>query len=316
MLKKIKKYQTATISKDELFRVVSQHFFDKFGHYPNLEFPESYNEKIQWLKIHDQRPEHVVFCDKLLSRQYVARRVGSDVLLDIYKVADDPRLIFEADLPERFFLKANHDSGSTFLVTPETDRKKLSKQLRKRLAKVYGTEKSEYGYQHIQPLVYAEELMNGPIVDYKFHCSNGKVKWVQVISDRQSGLPKEVNFNALGAPIELHLDHEMGRGNPDTVLPPNWNQLIEIAEKLSLEFKYARVDLYNIDNIPKFGELTFWPKAGYYRTKDNLTFGKMLDFDTSTKVESNLYSVDRCSIKATNSIRRKLSAHAANLFKR
>lgn len=251
---------------------------NRLGRLPNLVNPRGYNDVIQWLKLYDQTPEHVIACDKYAVREWVAERVGEGVLNRLLYVADEPL----EGVPTPYMLKATHDSGSTYKIRQEADLVEAIPKLREKLGRVYGAHKGEWAYSFVKPRVIAEELMPEPIIDYKFHCTHGKVRWVQVIWDRDSGQPKEAIFLPDGTLTDLHMDHKMVHAPGVYPGDDEWSELTEVAETLAEGWRYVRVDLYYVMGV-KFGELTFWPLSGSYKTDDEPTFGRMLEIDLSHK---------------------------------
>ena len=269
--------------KNKLIKVVNNYCLRRLGELPNLEHPRGYNEKINWLKIYDQMYEHVICCNKLLSRAYVLDRIHGCRLLRIYQVA---RYIDDFDyeiLPERYMLKANHDSGTVYAVTDKKSLAGAKKRTRKRLRRTYGIESGEWAYSHIVPYVFVEEYMDGPIIDYKFHCCVGDIRWVQIISDRASGNPRETIVDQDYVTLPLHMDHKMIHDAYAPEKPESWEAMKAISRTLSRPFRYVRVDLYQYEYQAVFGELTFWPMGGSYKTKDEPNFGNLLNLDTSFK---------------------------------
>lgn len=242
---------------------------------PNWSNPKGYNDKIQWLKVHDQTEGHVAACDKLQAREIAARRVGKQVLLPLY-YSGKPRYI---DKPH--VLKANHDSGSWMVVRCRASYARAEKRISKLLKQTYGRHKGEWAYALIRPQAMAESLMPDPVVDYKFHCAHGRIRWVQVITERSTGYPLETVLDSSGRVMGLHMDHKMRHGL-ESAYPGQkaWAQLCSVAERLSESWRYVRVDLYYVDGV-RFGELTFWPLSGTYMTKDEPVFGELLDIDLS-----------------------------------
>jgi len=266
-----------------LYDIVISFYEKEFGRLPDLKNPRGYNEKIQWLKLYDQMPEHTVCCDKLLARGYVAQKAGSQCLLEVYQVARGVDGINFDKLPKDYVLKTNHDSGTVNIVRNRKGLIKAKKNMRKKVGKLYGYAEGEWAYTHVYPYVFAEEFMNDEIVDYKFHCSFGEIKWVQIISDRDSGKPTEVITDEHLEVMGLHFDHKMTHTRVLPEQPECWEEMVEIAKKLSADFKYVRVDLYNYKGRAIFGELTFWPLAGAYKTADEPKFGELLDILTETR---------------------------------
>lgn len=246
--------------------IVEARYLYRTGRAIDLDNPRGYNEKIQWLKVNDQMPEMIVCCDKLAVRAHVSPTP------EVFDVAET----FE-ELPYRapVMVKASHDSGSVALVVDEASWQRAGKRIRRGLARTYGVISGEWAYQHVPPRCFTERVLPGPVVDYKFHCVSGEIRWVQIISERNTGHPLEVIVDRQGRPMGLHLDHEMRHGT-QSPLPDDWDRLAEKAEVLAKPFRYVRVDLYAGG---WFGEMTFWPKSGFYRTRDEPVFGDMLDFD-------------------------------------
>ena len=237
---------------------------------PNLVNPVTYNDKINWLKIYDQDPDIVTCCDKILVKEYVANVIGNKYIIP--NTTDYPAV-----------WKTNHGSGGIQFVNSKQDEAQAYKNLAPILKKTYGKNKGEWAYRLIKPQIVKERRIDNNDVDYKFHCCNGEVKWLQMIWDRYSGKTKESNIDPEGNPMSWWFDEKMQH----VEVPPHCGldkffELKKIAEKLSRKWKYVRVDLYYGKEQPWFGELTFWPKAGCYKTPDQAKFGTLLDFDLTT----------------------------------
>lgn len=251
----------------------------RIGRKPDLENPKGYNDLIQWLKLHDQRPEHITCCDKWAVRDWVAERAGEDCLI--------PAQLGIAPEWLPVMMKCTHDSGSARMVNKLWELDRTFVALEGRLGRPYGKEKGEFGYSFVPPQIMSEKLLPDPVIDYKFHCSHGEVRWVQVIWDRRAGGPKEAIFMPDGSLTDLHMDEKMKHSPTQDVWPGEkaWNRLSELAKTLSDGWRYVRVDLYWSQEKPWFGELTFWPRAGCYNTKDEPFFGELLNLDLSYKLE-------------------------------
>ena len=299
-----------------LVDIINDHCLRSLGVLPDLANPKGYNDKVNWLKIHDQMPEQVICCDKLLARAYVAERIGRSCLLDIYQVARSvDRMVFES-LPERYMLKANHDSGGVYPVTDRSSLRRAAKRIRRRIKRTFGVAQGEWAYAHISPYVFAEELMDGPITDYKFHCCSGQIRWVQIIADRASGKPRETNVDERYSTLPLYLDHTFLYAPEPPDQPTTWDQMKEIARSLSEPFRYVRVDLYEYGTRAIFGELTFWPKAGCYKSNDEPAFGQLLDIDTTFKrpMIHDLVLEESAIRQLYHRTKRKLSGNVRSAF--
>jgi hypothetical protein len=260
-----------------LLETINQLCLDRLGREPNLDSPAGYNDLIQWLKLHDQRPEHIVACDKWAVRKMV--RAKADCLVPA-------RLGATLEWSKRV-LKCTHDCGSVQFVRTFNEQVAAQAVLKDCLARPYGVEKGEWAYRFIKPQIMTEKLLERGITDYKFHCSHGKVRWGQIIAERahEDG-PRETILAPDGSPTGLHMDQNM-RHVPDGAYPGDeaWEKLTELAELLAAPWRYVRVDLYWSRGKAWFGELTFWPLAGSYTTADEPKFGEMLQLDLTERFE-------------------------------
>ncbi len=268
------------------YRVIFDRTWKQLGCSPDIFRGEDYNNKIKWLMLFDQRPEIVRCSDKLAVRDYVRETVGERYLNALYGVWDRAEDIDFDSLPRSFVLKTNHDSGSVWVVPEkaaadlEAIRREVAASLRRRN---YGADKGEWCYQHIEPKAFAEEYMDaGPdgIADFKFHCSEGKVLFLQYIYDRNKEVIREqlIDYDGIGSLPSI--DHEFQEGNR-FIKPESWSDLIIVAELLSASFKYVRVDLYSVGSEIRFGEMTFYPKNGNYKTQGQRVLGQRIEFDRS-----------------------------------
>lgn len=245
---------------------------ERLGREPNLDSPAGYNDLIQWLKLYDQRPEHITACDKWAVRGMVPAA---------NLIPAKPGAVTKW-MP--CVLKGTHDSGSVAIVEGLHEWLEAKRILKEKLAQPYGVEKGEWAYALIKPRLFTEKLLELNITDYKFHCSHGKIRWVQVIGDRANET-RETILSPAGEVLSLHMDQNMRHAPEAAAYPGNkaWGALTELAETLAAGWRYVRVDLYWSQGKAWFGELTFWPLAGAYKTEDEPRFGEMLDLDLSCK---------------------------------
>lgn len=258
-------------------------YHKELGSFPNLISPHDYNEKIQWLKLFDQNYLVARCSDKLSVKNYVQQKLGDGYTPLTLASGDSFSSIPIKSMPKSFVIKTNHDSGSVFLIKDKSNIQisKLNKKISESLAKTYGQENGEWQYQLIPPKVFAESYIGDPSnpyppADYKFHCSNGKVLWLQYIYDRGSQT-KETIIDDNGTPLSVHFDHNMTHSK-NFSKPIVWDSMVDIAEKLSKPFKYVRVDLFEVDDKIYVGELTFYPLAGCYKGQGQVVLGERLNF--------------------------------------
>lgn len=242
---------------------------NKTGNVLDLENPITYNEKIQWMKIFDNDPRKTLLTDKIAVRDYVAQRAGSDILIPLIATYNYAEEIDFGSLPEQFVLKANHGCSMNAIVRDKHEadldsiRRKAKKWLGTDFAFVNGY---ELHYIDIPHRLFAEKYIentNGDLPDYKFWCFDGKVYYIMFLAERRTGLKMafyDLEWN------KMPFVYSYPRYEKEVEKPPNLNEMIQIAEKLSEGFSHARVDLYRLDNGEiKFGEITFSSASGSCR---------------------------------------------------
>lgn len=246
-------------------------YYKHFKRFINFKNPESFCEKIQWLKLYDRRPEYSMMVDKYEVKKYVANVVGEEYIIPTLGVWNDVSEIDWEMLPSQFVLKWNHDSGSIVICRDKEnfDKEGAIKSLQFG-AKVngfwYGR---EWPYKNVRPRIIAEKFMSDgeqDLTDYKFFCFNGEPKYCQVIKDRHT--KETIDF------FDMEWVHQEFVGlNPATgpqagpaaVCPPKpvkYEEMQTIAKKLSNGLPFSRVDLYEINKEIYFGEITFYPASG------------------------------------------------------
>lgn len=234
----------------------------------NLEHPVTFNEKLQWLKLHDRRPEYTMMVDKYLVRNYIREQLGEEYLIPLLGVWDSPEEIDFAALPDQFVLKCNHNSGLGMCICKDKsklDIEKVKKELHRGLAQDYYLTGREWPYKNVKRRIIAEQYMidrsTSELRDYKFMCFNGKVQCSFVCSDRFLPGGLHVTFfdrdwNVM--PFERHYPARKA----GIQRPINYDKMIEFSERLSQNISFVRVDFYEVENKIYFGELTFYPGSG------------------------------------------------------
>lgn len=243
----------------------------KMGKKLNLKAPELMSEKLQWLKIHDRKPEYTMLADKYLVREHIAEVIGEDHLIPLLGVWEDPDSIDFDKLPDQFVLKCNHDSGGVVICREKSklDQEAARKKLKERLGRVYCWGNREWPYQNIPRKVICEKYMTdsegkSDLTDYKFYCCNGVADCVVACVERASGDPKFYFFDQDWKLLRYN-EHSKAAPEGCTVpRPDNLEEMFEAANKLasSVDCPFLRVDLYSIEGKMYFGELTFFPHSG------------------------------------------------------
>ena len=240
--------------------------------WPNLENPQTLNEKVTWRKLYDRDPRMPDLVDKVKAKEIVARKFGKGLVIPTLRVYDTAEEL-DFNVPPLsqppYVLKTNH--GSTFNIFIK-DRSFDPKAIREKLAaflKVnYGEFKLEWAYTQVPRKILVEPYLETPegytIPDYKFHVFAGVVYAIQLVMDRFKSY--RINFYDRDWNL-LDIRVYGKRPRSDGAIPPPARLLdmIELAEAMGKDFPYVRVDLYEIDREIKFGELTFYTTSGFDR---------------------------------------------------
>jgi hypothetical protein len=209
--------------------------------------------------------------DKYNVREFVKSKNLSSILNTLYGVYDNTDDIDFTALPEKFVIKTTDGSGgeNTFICRnkSELDIPALIDQLKKWKNKKSINAGREWAYTKIKKSRYIiEEYLENPnnivsgIEDYKLFCFSGKVKMIQIDIDRFSNHKRNLYYpNG----IFLNIVHTYPNFEQNRVDYDNFDKLISVAEELSKDFLFVRVDLYLIKEHIYFGELTFYPGSGY-----------------------------------------------------
>lgn len=240
----------------------------KMGYKLNLDNPQTFSEKLQWLKLYNRKPEYTQMVDKYEAKKYVASIIGEEYIIPTLGVWNKFEDIDFDKLPNQFVLKTTHGGGNTGVVICKDkssfDKAKAKQKLEKSLKSDVYKSLKEWPYKNVKKRIIAEVLIgDGQIEDYKFSCYNGGATDVMICMDRGSGDTKfyffdcnwellRYNKRGLAAPKEFSLPR-----------PQNLDKMFEIASALSKNIPYLRVDLYNINGRIYFGETTFFPQSGF-----------------------------------------------------
>jgi hypothetical protein len=256
-------FKMRRLLNDRLY--LSTMYYLTLGSLPHLAAPRSFNELINYRKLHDRNPDLVVTSDKYAVREYVTQRVGPGYLIPLYQQTTDPLAIDFDLLPRCCVAKVNHGCGFNIFIrdTRRADWGEIVEKLQRWLRYPYHTSHREWAYGKIVPRVLIEELLqdeNGALPDdYKFHVFNGKVRMIQAHYDRFTA--HRINLYDENFRL-LDVDHQGPHTNERREPPQCLAAMIEIAEKLAADFPFARIDLYQHQRRIYFGEITHYPSAG------------------------------------------------------
>lgn len=239
----------------------------RMGKKLDLNNPKTYNEKLQWLKLYDRKPEYTKMVDKCEAKKYVASIIGEEYVIPTLGVWERFEDIDFEKLPDRFVLKCTHDSGGlTICTNKETfDFEGAKEKISRCLKRNYFWRSREWPYKFVKPRVIAEEYMEdaktGELPDYKFFCFDGTVKAMFIATERQSD--DETKFDFFDENFN-HLPFTNGHPNAEKTpeKPEHFEEMKRLAEKLSVGIPQVRVDFYEVNGKVYFGELTFFHWSG------------------------------------------------------
>lgn len=241
------------------------------GALPRLYNPQTFNEKLCYRKIFDRREILTVFADKYAARDFVAGKLGPEILPKLLHVTQDPRDIPFDALPDRFVVKPTHGSGWVGLVRDKAtlDRQALIAQCDDWLSRSYYELTRERQYKHVTPRILVEEFIDdgsgtAPI-DYKLMVFHGKMRFVQVHRDRFSAL-KITFYDPSWRRIDVvGLTDAIGNYIEDIPRPARLDEMVAAAEALAGDIDFIRVDFYATKERIYFGEFTSVPGNGVVR---------------------------------------------------
>ena len=269
---------------------IQLNYFAHFKHFANLKEPKTYNEKLNWLKLHDRNPLYTTLVDKYAVKEYIAALIGEKYIIPTLGVWDRfDEINFDA-LPQRFVLKCTHDSEGLVIVTDKEklDMKAAKEKIEASLKQNFYYIGREWPYKNVKPRIIAEQYMedetDGELRDYKFFCFNGNPKAMFIASERNTGSVKFDYYDL----VFNHLNIKQKYPNADTALkkPVNFDKMIELSGVLSKGFPHVRVDFYEVNGHLYFGELTFYHFSGFmpFQPADwDKTFGDWLELPKEKK---------------------------------
>ncbi|OQA64843.1 MAG: hypothetical protein BWY38_02900 [Ignavibacteria bacterium ADurb.Bin266] len=278
ILKKIKKffkkpklailvllYKTGYILPDKLYLRIL--FRLRMGKRLDLKSPETYSEKLQWLKLYNHIPEYTIMADKASAKEYVASKIGREYVIPSLGMWDKFDDIDFDKLPDQFVLKTTHGSTIGIIICKDKSNFNISsarKEINKSLKHNYFYDGREWPYKNIVPRIIAEQYMvdesGTELKDYKFYCFDGDPKLLLVATDRGIDIRFDffdIDFNHLSL-----LQAGDKNATKQILKPKNYEKMVDIARKLSEGIPHVRVDLYNVNGKIYFGEMTFFSAGG------------------------------------------------------
>ena len=253
--------------------ILDQAWKKEFGYPIDWKHPRDINEKIQYLLVNTDTTRWSMLADKVLVRDYVKECGLEDLLVPLYGVWKSAKAIDFDSLPQRFVLKCNHDSGSTMIIDKSQniiDYPGIRAFYAACLKRDYGYQ-GELHYRRVKRRILAEQYLEekgGPEiktpVDYKVWCFHGKPRYIFVCYGRT---PCHVFVNVYDLDWNCHPEYTVDEdiyytGDGHLPKPQSLPSMLRAAEILAGDFPEVRIDFYEIDGKPYFGEMTFTSMKG------------------------------------------------------
>lgn len=286
MLKKILKY--IKNPRMIILCLANYHFFDwmsdksylqmlyliKMKKKLNLNNPQTFNEKLQWLKLNDRKEIYTKMVDKYEAKQFVAEKIGKEYIIPTLGIYNKFNEINFDNLPNQFVIKCTHDSGGVVIVKDKKNfnikqaKKKINKCLKQNFYKVG----REWPYKNIKPRIIIEKYMEDKndknIKDYKFFCFNGRPELMYISEGLENHKTASMSFFDMNFELSSckRKDYKLLDGK--IAKPKNFNKMKELSKILSYGIPHLRVDFYEINGKIYFGELTFTTCSGFIPFED------------------------------------------------
>lgn len=270
---------------------IKRFYYHVFNKYPDLQNPQTLNEKIQWLKLYDRKPIYSMYADKYAVRQYIKENFGEEYLIPLLFETTDYKKVTLATIPDvPCIIKANHDSGHYRIVRDKSniDINKLQEDCRYWLHLNHYEISREWQYNDINPRrIIIEKLLqtkDGKLPnDYKLHYINGELQFVYISYDRE-GINDRCMYDKdwnhlpfIWIPDETWTSQ---KNTTEVPKPLSFERMKEFGDKVAKNFKYVRVDFYDVDGQLYFGEITLHHGSGYDRffpDEYDLIYGQKLN---------------------------------------
>ena len=259
-------YRCPWLMRDD--RKFIEFIWKKKMNYPlNLDHPQTYNEKLQWIKLYDHNPLYTKMVDKYEAKEYVASIIGDEYIIKTLGVWDKFEDIDFNVLPNQFVLKCTHDSGGLVICKDKSQMNMTNVRnvIEKSLKKNFYSRAREWPYKFVKRRIIAEEYVEDSetkeLRDYKFFCFDGKPKVMLIATGRQNNDGPFMDF------FDMDFNHlDLRRGHPNAPVlpqkPDHFMLMKQLACSLSTGFPELRVDFYEANGKVLFGELTIFPAAG------------------------------------------------------
>lgn len=261
------KYSLKFLNDEQYIKLV---YWGRLGSKINLKNPETFNEKMQWLKLHDRKQIYANMVDKYAVKSHVASIIGKEYLIPTLGIWDSFDEINFTQLPNQFVLKCTHDSGGIVICTDESklDKAVAKEKIENSLKRNYFYYGREWPYKGVKPKIIAEKYMTdesgSELKDYKMFIFSGKLRCIQVDYDRFTDHHR--NFYNTDWKYLPFTTCYPTNSEKKIYKPKCLKDMMYCAERLADSVgnpPFLRVDMYAIQGKPYFGEMTFYHGGGF-----------------------------------------------------
>jgi len=252
---------------DELY--IQLQYFHHFHKFANLKHPQTFNEKLNWLKLHDRNPLYTTLVDKYAVKQWVADKIGAQYIIPTLGVWNKAEDIDFDKLPHQFVLKCTHDSHSIVICRDKSklDKPQTIKKLSARLKSNGYWYGREWPYKNVPPRIIAEKYMEdastGGLVDFKFLCFSGHPQFIEVHRNRFTQKYSQLFYDMQGHVQAFNNKNYKTLPVAESLPQELLCQIRPLVDVLAGGFAHVRVDFYYIDAHPYFSEMTFYDGSGF-----------------------------------------------------
>lgn len=271
--------KSAKLFKDDA-RYIRLLFRLKNGYCLDLDNPKTFNEKLNWLKLHFRDERMTSLADKYTVKEIVSDIVGMEYVVPSICVLNSVSEMDEESLPDRFVLKCTHDSGSVLICKDKAsfDFNNARRIMESKMKNNYYWGLREWPYKNIKPRIIADEFLGntgGEILDYKFMCFSGKPVYMYITIKAEEIFENyyDMDFN------RVDISHGFKRFCPEFQKPESFEKMKSMAASLCGTFPFVRVDFFQIGSRPYFAEFTFFDWGGMMSFKsmeDELALGNLI----------------------------------------
>ena len=273
---------------DDLY--LKRRFHAKLGTTLHLDNPQSFNEKLQWLKLYDRNSSYTQMVDKYAVREYIKNTIGEEYLIPLLGVWDSFDEIDFDKLPNQFVLKTNHDSGTVVICKNKNtfDIEAAREKINKRINYNYYNLWREWPYKNVKPRIIAEKYMednSGGLQDYKILCFGGIPKLIEFHSGRftENHVQEFYDFNWIPQSFN-QIGYQISYKATDKV--DSLDEMYFLSKILAKDIPHVRVDWYVANKKLYFGEMTFFDSSGFdpfYPEEWDYTLGSWIQLPQKTE---------------------------------